>query len=85
MKREQQLKEYLEEVKPPTDVEKFVEDLAKAFQPYGRTKRRGRYLHLSTGGWSENESIISDLQNNYLFWTMHWVSSRRGGHYLFYI
>lgn len=40
--------------------------------------------HLSTGGWSGNESIIEAMQNNknYL-WVFTWVQSRRGGHYIF--
>lgn len=41
-------------------------------------------LHLSTGGWSGNESLIDAMQaNKHLFWTMLWVSSIRGGHYVF--
>lgn len=40
--------------------------------------------YLSTGGWSGNESIIEAMQENkYFFWSMHWVQSRRGGHYIF--
>lgn len=42
---------------------------------------RRRY-HLSTGGWSGNESLIDAMQGNFL-WTLTWQSSRRGGHYVF--
>lgn len=39
--------------------------------------------HLSTGGWSGNEDIIRAMQDNFLWWSLHWVQSRRGGHYQF--
>jgi hypothetical protein len=39
--------------------------------------------NISTGGWSGNESIIREMQNNSMMWHLHWVQSRRGGHYIF--
>lgn len=44
------------------------------------TKRR---LYVSTGGWSGNEETIEYVMDNHLFWSQHWVSTRRGGHFIF--
>ena len=40
---------------------------------------------MATGGWSGNESIISSLQDNIMFWSMYWESSHRGGLFIFRI
>jgi len=42
-------------------------------------------LRLHTGGWSGNELVIEAMEKNFIFWTMTWVSSTRGGHYEFEI
>lgn len=40
--------------------------------------------YISTGGWSGNESIIQAIKKNeFLMWSITWVQSRRGGHYIF--
>jgi len=39
--------------------------------------------YISTGGWSGNESIIDAMQQADFMWSLNWVQSRRGGHYIF--
>jgi hypothetical protein len=46
-------------------------------------KQTGRIYHVSTGGWSGNESILEAMQENWKFWTVCWQEHRRGGHYIF--
>lgn len=38
---------------------------------------------VSTGGWSDNESLISDLMANEFLWNLIFVDERAGGHYRF--
>ena len=47
--------------------------------------REGRsILILTTGGWSGNEDIIEALRTNkHMWWTVHWLLSKRGGYYEF--
>lgn len=58
----------------------FVESLWEYDDRFVRTNDT---LYLSTGGWSGNEDLIIALQGNFLFWSMYWKKSERGGHYWF--
>ena len=51
---------------------------------YGYGFAEGK-LQLHTLGWSGNEDIIAALQANFIFWSIYWKSSERGGHYFFEI
>lgn len=53
---------------------------------YSKTWKYGgnTYLKLSTGGWSENESIISAL-HICKFHTFYWDTERSGGQYIYVI
>lgn len=82
----------------PTAWFKFVENLW-AYHDFGWTETEGgvdgwtnqtlpettRRFHISTAGWSGNESLIRAMEKNWVLWGMHWVQSRRGGHYIFEI
>jgi hypothetical protein len=39
--------------------------------------------YLSTAGWSGNEDIVQALKENYMFWSLCWERSERGGRYKF--
>lgn len=62
----------------------YVEELWK-YADFGYWKKGRKYYYISTGGWSGNESIIGALMENTMFWACCWVSSKRGGHYVFEI
>jgi hypothetical protein len=43
-----------------------------------------RRVSLSTGGWSGHEEMVDALKRNHHFiWPISWISSTRGGHYVF--
>jgi hypothetical protein len=46
-------------------------------------KERGKYVHISTGGWSGNEEAISVMEGNWMWWPMYFAVHRAGGHYTF--
>ena len=41
--------------------------------------------HVSTAGWSGNESLIDALRDNWIFWMRFWIEERVGGHFIFEI
>jgi len=56
-----------------------------AYAECGYWYQDGNTYRLSTAGWSGNEDMIRALQENRIFWSLCWLSSRRGGHYEFEI
>ena len=46
-------------------------------------KQDGDTYYVSTGGWSGNEELIETMQSNYMWWSMYWLQSRRGGYFIF--
>ena len=44
-----------------------------------------RVFHLSTGGWSGNESLIDAFSRNFIVWSQTFSVHKRGGHYEFRI
>jgi hypothetical protein len=75
---------------------KFIEEIW-AYKSFGWNETTGgvddwtnekildttKRFHISTAGWSGNESIIRAMELNWMLWHLHWVQSRRGGHYIF--
>lgn len=66
-----------------SDYAPLFEHVRQLWYPPDYCRVVGRTYEISTGGGSGNEDLISALQDNRLCWTMTWVSSRRGGHYVF--
>ncbi len=79
--------EQLETIKNWDLLKKSVIELLDFIEPlweyHDRFIRKRHILYLSTGGWSGNEDIIGALHQNFLFWSLYWASSKRGGHYWF--
>lgn len=70
----------------PRDFKGLIELLHEvwAYAPSAIRERGGGDLVLiSTYGWSGNEDIMAAIQDNFMWWSFHWHSARRGGHYRF--
>lgn len=49
------------------------------------TGKKAIHFEYHTGGWSGNEDVIHALRQNFVFWSLFWVKSTRGGHHYFKI
>lgn len=47
---------------------------------YGHIQITRKYIHISTGGWSENEEALPLIRRT-AYWFTCWVREQRGGHY----
>lgn len=68
----------------PLDIAEIAELLKDMWAWPDYVDYDGKTLKVSTGGWSEHERIIEELENT-LFWFIAWQKSERGGHYTFHI
>ena len=71
--------------KPVVGLLDYVQERWKYEDRFVLTGKHVLRLYLSTGGWSGNEDIIAALRQNFIFWSMCWEKSMRGGHYWFII
>lgn len=69
----------------PKDWEALMEYVKRRWwmPDWGWTEARKKTYVISTGGWSGNEDLIGAMHDNWIFWSMCWEQSRRGGHYIF--
>lgn len=68
---------------PYDDFIGLMEFIRPLWEPMGSFKGLGNSYELATGGWSGNETTISYMRKNFVFWSMCWQSSHRGGLYRF--
>ena len=50
---------------------------------FRRKDHKVRRFHISTAGWSGNESLVDAMKENYFLWHFSWVQERVGGHFIF--
>lgn len=58
----------------------YFPDYFRVKEKYGQNRT---LYHVSTAGWSGNESLIDALQENMVFWLFCFLNHHRGGHYVF--
>lgn len=68
---------------PAPDWTGLMEFVKPCWSDHGRIWFEDGEWRLATGGWSGNESIIDAMQSNFMFWSMCWQMSRRGGLFFF--
>lgn len=59
----------------------FIEDCYDT--NYGMIKKQDGKIAFVTGGWSINERILQAMTKNFMFMGLFWISSHRGGKYVF--
>lgn len=62
----------------------LFERLENTGNHYSYFKKGRKYVYFSTGGWSENEELVSELKRE-LVWISLLVRWEVGGHYTFKI
>ena len=62
----------------------LFEKLENTGNIYSSFKKGRKYVHFSTGGWSENEELIEELKRDMCFGLLLYAW-RTGGHYTFKI
>ena len=70
-------------IKNKNDCNELLLEIAHLFEDYGNCTKIDGTWRIATGGWTGNESIISALQENTVFWVFSWYLSKRGGYYEF--
>lgn len=70
-------------IKSHKDCNDLLDYVLPLFERHGFVKKTKRRYYISTGGWSGCEEIIHEIKQNYLFWALCWISTTRGGHYIF--
>jgi hypothetical protein len=67
------------------DCEQLLDFVMPLFDKHGFVKLTKYRYYISTGGWSGCEEVIYLLRKKPVFWALSWLSSARGGHYIFEI
>lgn len=83
------LKEYIIDLKLPSEkLHELFKNYMESFEVfceeynshYGNIKINNNLIEIHTGGWSDNEALISDLQRTAFWWKVHKIELE-GGHY----